>query len=333
MTKRATSRKKKGLLARARQGVDSLVGLTPEYKRSLGMRSNRARRQVYRAGFAAGVARRGNPSDAGVSLVAAERTALFREAAEGDVQAARSFYLAGYLDGYESRNNPKGESKFARCVKEVAAKSGTYDPRAVCAAAGRKKLGQAEMTRRAVAGKRKAAKKNPRNPEGTSIEAFTGFHGEPPTKAVEVTERVHVHTHLWEIGKLVLLRVKLPRDRWQPGLSRTVDIHFDEDAKHPVMLTANEDRNQMFLRGGDQSVDLEAFGVEVLHESEVLGSLTDAWYYTDKKHLGKQGGLAVYKHRLGEEGGEFPEVIYRTRDKHIEIVGGSYTIPDEGVRD
>ena len=55
MSKRATSRKKKpGLLDRAARSVDSLVGLTPEYKRSLGMKGNRARRSLYRVGFAAG---------------------------------------------------------------------------------------------------------------------------------------------------------------------------------------------------------------------------------------------------------------------------------------
>jgi hypothetical protein len=190
-------------------------------------------------------------------------------------------------------------------------------------------LGQAEMTRRAKAGKRNPGK---RNPEDTAVEAFTGFHGEEPSGAVAVQEREHYHTHVWEIGRLVLLRVKLPPDRHESGYKNTVDVEFDHEAPKPARLTANEDRTQMFITGGDQSVDLAAFGIEVEHEKELLGYLKDVWYFTDKKHLGKQGGRAIYKHKLGEEGGELPAVIYRVREKHIEVVGGSYTIPDEGVR-
>jgi hypothetical protein len=45
---------------------------------------------------------------------------------------------------------------FERCVRDVTRKGSAYDPRAVCATAGRKKYGQAEMTRRSIAGKRRA---------------------------------------------------------------------------------------------------------------------------------------------------------------------------------
>lgn len=57
--------------------------------------------------------------------------------------------------------NP-GKGRFARCVAGVEKKGGAYDPRAVCAASGRAKYGQAEMTRRARAGKKRAARKRTR---------------------------------------------------------------------------------------------------------------------------------------------------------------------------
>jgi len=50
--------------------------------------------------------------------------------------------------------NPAGA--FARCVKSVTAGGSAADPRAVCAAVGRRKYGQAEMTRRSIAGKKRA---------------------------------------------------------------------------------------------------------------------------------------------------------------------------------
>lgn len=51
-------------------------------------------------------------------------------------------------------------SAFDRCVADVRRKGTAYDPRAVCATAGRQKYGQAEMTRRAMAGKRRKRRGN-----------------------------------------------------------------------------------------------------------------------------------------------------------------------------
>jgi hypothetical protein len=45
---------------------------------------------------------------------------------------------------------------FAKCVKGVSVRGGVTDPRAVCAMIGRRKYGQAEMTRRSIAGRKRA---------------------------------------------------------------------------------------------------------------------------------------------------------------------------------
>jgi hypothetical protein len=179
-----------------------------------------------------------------------------------------------------------------------------------------------------------SAKRNPRNPLDTSEEAYAGFHGEKPKGAVVVQERSHFHTHVWSIGKLVYLRIQLPPDRREVGLSNIVELEFDYETAKPAFLTANEKRTQMFIDGGDQSVDLKTFGIDTrtAHEKELLGYLKNFGYFTDKKHLGSEGGRAIYKHKVGEEGGELPAVVYRVLDKKLEIVGGSYTIPNEGVR-
>jgi hypothetical protein len=52
--------------------------------------------------------------------------------------------------------NP-GSGAFERCVEDVEAKGGAYDPRAVCAAAGRRKYGAKKFAAMAQAGKRQAA--------------------------------------------------------------------------------------------------------------------------------------------------------------------------------
>ena len=417
----AGKRKSGSRLKRAGRKLDSLLFGIPEDRRSLGLRNPTAKRaaakrKLYRIGHAAALR---NPSGGPqAALVAAERTFVFREAAVTDLSGAREFFLAGFADGAGERRNPKAKSAFDKCVADVAKKGGAYDPHAVCAAAGRKKYGAAEMARRAAAGKKRAArgnpasvlvdgreiftgstqeaaalaarlkaeghrkvttavaakgakhgwkrnhgkksmralqkglskkpgsaplksfarkwakgKRNPKNPLDTSQSAYEGFHGEKPKGSVTVQERAHFHTHVWAVGKLVLLKIQLPPDRRQPGYSNVVDVEFDYDRKKdPAFLTANESRDQLFIDGGDQAVDLKVFGIDTPHEKELLGYLKSVWYFTDKKHLGNEGGLAIYKHKLGEEGGELPAVVYRVRDKRLEIVGGSYTIPDEGVR-
>jgi hypothetical protein len=54
------------------------------------------------------------------------------------------------------------KSAFQRCVSDVEKKGGAYDPRAVCASAGRSKYGQREMTRRSLAGKKRARRRRSR---------------------------------------------------------------------------------------------------------------------------------------------------------------------------
>jgi hypothetical protein len=235
-------------------------------------------------------------------------------------------------------HNPKGA--FQRCVEELTARGGASDPRAVCAAAGRRKYGQAEMTRRAKAGKRAAArgagKRNPRNPLDASDAAYEQFHGEGPEGTTTIEWQEHWHTHVWAVGDLVSMYVLLPASRRESGLSNIVTIHFDHERpkERRTFLDANEKGTQMFIDGGDQRVNLADFGLDAsgAHETVVLGSLKRLDYFTTKTHLGKEGGTAVYKHMMGEEGGELPTVVYHTIDKKLAVVGGSYTMPTEGIR-
>lgn len=60
--------------------------------------------------------------------------------------------------GLGKKPNPGDGSRFKKCVEEVAAKGGAYDPRAVCAAEGRKKYGAKKFAAMARAGKRRKAR-------------------------------------------------------------------------------------------------------------------------------------------------------------------------------
>lgn len=294
---------------KAGRKLDALLFGIPE-NRAKFMRTGKTnpapkKRALYRLGYAAG---KRNPANPGDALVSVERTVVFREAAVGGLEDARSFFLAGYADGAGEKRNPKAgrTGRKAKCAKRNGPK---------------------------VKRNGRPAVRNPRNPADTAQAAFEGFHGEKSKKTIVVQERRHFHTHVWALGPLVLLKVKLPSDRRQAGLKNIVEIEFDYEGKNPVFVTANEKRNQMFFDGGDQSVNVKTFGVPPEpHEKVVLGEVSDAWYFTTKKHLGKDGGTAIYKHKLGEEGGELPTLLYHTIDKRLELAGGSYTIPNEGVR-
>ena len=230
----------------------------------------------------------------------------------------------------------KNPSAFEKCVRSVEKKGSADDPRAVCATAGRRKYGQAEMTRRAVAGKKRAARaRGKRNPAEEAADVFEEFHGYAPDELVTVESTVHHHEHLAAAGELVGLQVK-PIAKGEA--LRTIE------GLDGALLTFNERKNQLFITGGDQRLDwreLQRFGIETEHELQTLGKLVGVGYYTNKTHLGDEGGEAIYSHvfRTTNENGvhvvvriaKFPDLIYRVLDEQLEISGGDYEIRREGI--
>lgn len=183
-------------------------------------------------------------------------------------------------------------------------------------------------------GQARAVAKSKRNPSASAAEAYEEFHGRPSSELVTVRKKVHHHKHLASAGDLKAIGVK-PINR---GPERTLQ-GFGE-----AILCFNEQKNQLFIEGGDQSLDaaeLAAFGISKPHELETLGKVTNLDYFTTKDHLGDEGGTAVYQHRLRttNENGQhvvvkiarYPDLIYRVLDEQLEFSGGSYTIRREGI--
>jgi hypothetical protein len=108
-------------------------------------------------------------------------------------------------------------------------------------------------------------------------------------------------------------------------------------------LAFNEAYSQLFIEGGDQSIDLIAFGItRKPHELETLGSVISIDYYTTKDHLRPEdGGEATYHHvfaTVNENGRpvrvkvlRYPDLIYRVIDEQLEFSGGDYEILAEGI--
>jgi hypothetical protein len=135
---------------------------------------------------------------------------------------------------------------------------------------------------------------------------------------VKVEKTVHFHRHLAGAGELRKMFV-YPEGK----LFRVPMKDFNG-----ALLAFNEKRNQLFIEGGNQAVNLKTFGIKTSHEIEVLGELRIIEYYTRKDHLGKDGGTAVYVHKFRSP---YPKLLYHTLDKRLEIAGGSYIVPDEGI--
>ena len=168
------------------------------------------------------------------------------------------------------------------------------------------------------------------NPASASAEVFEDFHGFEPTEVVTVSKKVHHHAHLASLGTLVQL------DVWGVDGRGHKITGFKK-----ALLACNETRDQLFIEGGDQSVNLADFGIRKPHETETLGRVTNIGYQTNKTHLGDEGGEAVYVHRFRatNENGKHvvvkmtrePDLIYDVRNEQLLFSGGSYEILREGI--
>jgi hypothetical protein len=164
------------------------------------------------------------------------------------------------------------------------------------------------------------------NPAATAATLYEEFHGAPSTETLEVTEEIHYHGHLAALGDLVKLKVTTPA-----GAKATID--FDAAAGGRPILSSNETGTQLYIRGGDQSVDLRALGItgaEAERDSVVIGDLDQCEYETAKQFDGMK--KIVYFHRLGTEPvGLLPVLVYDTINQLLSISGGTYRVEDVGI--
>lgn len=161
-----------------------------------------------------------------------------------------------------------------------------------------------------------------RNPEASAAALYEAFHGTPSTEVVEIVEELHEHSNLATLGVLRELKVITPTN---------LDACIAFESNCPF-LSSNEDGTQLYVRGGEQAVDLSALkldGDKWFKDLMVLGVCYEVTYQTEKRfHKFK---LIDYYHALGEEGGEKPMLIYDTMNDLLTIAGGQYQIRPEGI--
>jgi hypothetical protein len=160
------------------------------------------------------------------------------------------------------------------------------------------------------------------NPADGAAALYREFHGVSSAEEVVVTEEVRYHGNLAGLGDLVEIVVKTPS-----GYKAVLD--FD---KSGTLLCSSEDGKQLYLRGGDQSIDLDAIhmsGEEWLRDSMLLGTILKLTYRTAKKFDNLK--VLDYEHKLGEESGVKPELIYDVLNNQLSVAGGQYDVRPEGV--
>lgn len=223
----------------------------------------------------------------------------------------------------EYRKNPGAPgAAFKRCVAEVEARGGAYSPRGVCASAGRKKYGAKKFAEMSAAGKARARRRRG-NPADAAADTYRKFHGKDPDTITEVEEIIHEHGTLSGIGKLVKLVVFAVDGRSEVDLTNF----------RGALLAQNEEGTQLFIKGGDQAVNLADFGIKQPHEQEVLGAVKEVHYDTEKTHLAPgHGGKAIYHHTFGGKNSRLPLMIYDVRNKLLNFAGGGYDMPEVGIR-
>lgn len=155
---------------------------------------------------------------------------------------------------------------------------------------------------------------------------YETFHGKESEEEVVVEEAVAVRENLAAIGALEELTLTSPA-------KVKFRIAFEDDQP---LLCSSTDCNQLYIIGGDQSIDDETLAqildgdTEAVQKDKVLLGVLNTLVYRTEKDFDNFETID-YEHELGEEGGFQPAVVYDRINSQLELVGGSYRIKREGI--
>jgi hypothetical protein len=160
------------------------------------------------------------------------------------------------------------------------------------------------------------------NPESDAAQLYEDFHGKPPSETLEIVTDKQEHEWLTQLGLLVELKVAT-----LTNLDAT--LSFEKDAPN---LCSSENGRQLYIEGGDQALDLKALkmdGDKWLKDSMMIGVAYELTYQTEKGFQNFK--LTDYYHKLGEETGVQPFLLYDPRNQLLSISGGQYQTKPEGI--
>lgn len=158
-----------------------------------------------------------------------------------------------------------------------------------------------------------------KNPIESAASLSEAWHGRPAKHADEYVEKVKFHGILTDLGRLRELEVRA-------GSKKVIPIAFDKRTR----LASSENGKQLYVVGGDQSLDLDALGIpddEADKDMVVIGPVCAVTYDAAKQHLDEEDKqMGPYRHVLGEEGGAEPLLVYDRLNDAVGFAGGTYHI-------
>lgn len=178
------------------------------------------------------------------------------------------------------------------------------------------------------------AKRGKQNPEDGAARLFEKFHGAESEEILEIVEEYHEHENLTALGTLVDIVVETCTAK---------EATFEFEGDDAPILCSSEDGKQLYIEGGDQSIDLKKIGMdgeEWVKDQMVIGQFAlpapgrkwNLTYRTQKKFDDFE--VIDYQHDLGEPNEdepksarrEAPTLVYDPRNEKLSIVGGQYQI-------
>lgn len=111
------------------------------------------------------------------------------------------------------------------------------------------------------------------------------------------------------------------------GLIRRVSQNPEPISTSTTLLCANESGSQLYLVGGDQTIDLDALKFSEIEQAKELITIGECYFvsYLTQKDFDKFETI-VYEHELGEESGVLPTLIYDRLNQRLLLSGGEYHI-------
>lgn len=188
----------------------------------------------------------------------------------------------------------------------------------------------------------KKASKEKKVTEEDARNLAEAFHGRPSKGKIEIAERERYRKNLAILGELEELTIQSPINE-----DKVIPISFSgnkgQSSGDDAVFVCAATENQIEFVDGDQSLE---FNTKICRELDIpeeelekdyvkVGEVYSIVYFADKAHLegpAYQKKGASYEHMFGEDGGWSPELWYDTLNDKLLLLGGSYSVREEGIK-
>lgn len=164
-------------------------------------------------------------------------------------------------------------------------------------------------------------RRNPASDDDGDTDAralYQGFHGEPSAETITAHGTSDIPRVVTALGELT-----------EMTLASGSVLSFDGKG---FLLTSNPAGTQLYIVGAPASFTSDDLGeFDTTKDLIDLGPVKYIVYRTEKGF--DKFKSYEYKHKLGEESGDRPTLIYDRRNHRLLLAGGNYEVRPEGIVD